>query len=209
MSSWKRKTERHHQLGDQAREFAVYEVTLTDHKLQNLRQLAKQTYLQHEKNPHSKYENTLQGHLLGHMGEGSAAVFFVDHQWECQVVADDRTPDLRVRTPAGTELRIACKTWNRNRFWVENSRCIRPEQRESTVIEHDAILWLRAMAWLDKEQVGNVVDLVCWSLPSEIPQDTVMTGPPLVLLKNHRVPLDQARDMSTFISHWDPATPTS
>ena len=100
--------------------------------------LAEKTFQQF-KNVRGHYRNTANSHLVGHLGEFAAFIWFRDNGFEPVANFSDPTKDKEcdILTNIG---RIEVKTWN-DKFWDEWGRSVSVSQYASINKKADFIFW--------------------------------------------------------------------
>ena len=114
-------------------------LTLNPETKQAASLLAEKTFERYRNNP-GHYRNTANSHLVGHLGEFAAFIWFRDNGFEPVAAFSDpsKDKDCDILTNVG---RIEVKTWS-ERYWEKWGRCVSVSQYASIKRKADFIFWL-------------------------------------------------------------------
>jgi hypothetical protein len=158
--------------------------------------LGERTLEKHKNNRGKKYDNTLNSHVKGRLGEFALEKWLADHK----IVAtshfqDDGSEGLcDIEVPAAKVFkRVEIKTWSKE-FWKDWGRCIAVTQIGKIQTATDAILWCRVnlpkvTSVEQLRSLGNVeVEFVGYSTPSDAAAAPIRaTGPFGRQVVNHQL----------------------
>lgn len=150
--------------------------------------LAEKTFKRYQNAP-GHYRNTANSHLVGHLGEFAAFIWFRDNGFEPEALFSDpsKDRDCDILTNIG---RVEVKTWNEI-YWENWGRAVTVSQYPSIKRKADFIFWCS----VDEIQSETPkVSFRGWSEVSIFEQvSPMLTGTPGRMINNLQLDISQMR----------------
>lgn len=147
-------------------------------------------------NTKGHYNNTLNSHLRGKIGELACAEWMANNQIKCTQVFRDIEQIADVDLVTST-MRLDVKTWD-ERYWDDLGRCIAVRQLPKLQKKADAVLWCVTP---QKLSPGIAVKIIGWNTIDDVaaaPQRS--TGPTgRRQVDNHQVDLLSVRPLEELL----------
>lgn len=161
--------------------------------------LAQQTLAIFARMP-GHYNNTLNSHLRGKLGEIAAESWLASNAVKTDAAFRDtsRIKDADIVASSSQDLRLDVKTWDRA-YWPEMGRCVAVGQLDRLRAKADGIVWCVSPSVLDP---GTEVELVGWNTLADIAgAPRRMTGPKgKRLVDNYQVDGDKVRPLLSLLA---------
>ena len=175
--------------------------------LDDAKSMAYQTYIRFSGEP-GYYDNTLNSHLVGKIGELACAQWAACLGVNCDQAFRDVNrmgeADLIFNLEGPRELRIEVKAWSSD-LWQLFGRCIPARQMPQVSAKADIVMWC-VVTPLDGVFLGHIcpveVEVTGWNKMTDIGQiQPTWTGPTgRRQVRNHQVPMEQVRTLDNLVA---------
>ena len=167
--------------------------------------LANETY-ERFKGHSGYYENTLNSHIVGKIGELACAQWAGSLGIHCDQAFRDlermNEADLILILGYGRRLRVEVKSWSSD-SWQPFGRCVPVGQMPQIRAKADIVIWCSVTPLMDLllNKAGDA-EIAGWNTSEEIATITpIWTGPPDGrLVCNHQVPVTNVRSIDQLVA---------
>ena len=176
--------------------------------LMDATQMGVESFLRFKGHP-GYYENTLNSHIVGKIGELACAQWAENLGIHCDQAFRDlnrkNEADLILNVGDTRIVRVEVKTWSSN-WWQTFGRCIAVGQMRQIRAKADIVVWCTSTPYSDlvQREMGDVM-IAGWNTVAEIAQIVpTWTGPPGRQHHNHQVPTEQVRPLEDLVARIRP-----